>query len=83
MIEATEEEAFLAYILITITSPLCGASISGHVANAVGGYKSKIIIPVCMFLMSICCLLSLPIPLFNNFKLICTMLWLFFFFATI
>jgi len=83
VILAPKNEAFIAVILICITSPLCGATLSGFVANGIGGYKSSATIPTLILLMSIVCLLLLPIPLLNDYLSISIMLWFACFFGAI
>jgi len=62
---------------------MCGASLSGFVANALGGYKSPYTMPVMILFMAIGCLLSFPIPLLNDWLSISIMLWCYFFIGAI
>ena len=83
VIEAPKEDIALAVLVICVTSPIIGAILSGHVANCVGGYKSRLAMPTVVGLISICNILAIPVPLLNDFWTIVVILWFYFFFGSI
>ena len=64
-----------------ITAPVLGAMTSAIVANKMGGYNSKHIMPAVIVAAFICMASAIPVPYFDNFYIAASFLWSLLFFG--
>ena len=77
IIGATESMAQTAFAIICVTAPTTGAVASGPITKWVGGYESPNALRLALFLSVLCGAIAFPLPLLDNFYLVCILLWLY------
>jgi sugar phosphate permease len=85
MLEALKvhpDKVYLAFALVSTTSPTLGVIIGGIVTNCIGGYNSPLALPLCMISGSLACLFGIPIPFIKDFYVFIIFLWIQLFFGS-
>lgn len=76
-----DNEVFLSFAIVCITSPTLGLFFGGVISAKTGGYESKNSIIICFVFALLAGISSIPVPLANNLYLFTFLLWLVLFFG--
>lgn len=79
VLDVENGKVFSMFAFVSITAPTLGVVIGGKVSHILGGYTGKHALDFCLACSLIGCVISLPVPYFDNFLYVSLFLWLIFF----
>jgi hypothetical protein len=78
---SSENEIFLSFAIVCITSPTLGLFFGGIISAKTGGYESKNSIVICFVFALLAGISSIPVPFANDLYVFTFLLWLVLFFG--
>ena len=75
ILKQDQQTVFLCYSISSLTAPVIGVLLGGYVLDRFGGYAGPHALNICLTFGSLASLSAIPIPFFNNFKVVVGLLW--------
>jgi len=75
ILKQDQQTVFLCYSITSLTAPVIGVLLGGHILDKFGGYTGPNALNICLTFGTLASLAGIPIPFFNNFQVVVGLLW--------
>ena len=81
ILKKDQQTVFIAYSISALTAPTFGVLLGGILLDKYGGYTGPHALNICLFFGTMASLTGIPIPFFDDFRLVVAFLWFLLFFG--
>lgn len=76
ILKQDQQTVFLCYSITSLTAPVLGVLLGGHILDRYGGYSGPYALNICLVFGTLASISGIPIPFFSNFSIVVVFLWL-------
>lgn len=75
ILKQDQQTVFLSYSITSLTAPVIGVLMGGHILDRYGGYSGPNALNICLIFGIMASVSGIPMPFFSNFNIVIGLLW--------